>query len=39
MLKPGDPVPGFEQFGDNGGTDVPGRAGDKDMHGWKIPSD
>jgi hypothetical protein len=24
---------GFQEFGDDGGTDVPGRAGDKDVHG------
>ena len=33
----GDVVPGFEEFGDDGGTDVSGRAGDKDVHG-QIPS-
>jgi len=29
----GDLVPGFEEFGDDGGADVSGRAGDKDVHG------
>jgi hypothetical protein len=29
-------VPRCEKFGDDGGTDVPGRAGDKYMHGRSL---
>jgi hypothetical protein len=29
-------VPGFEEFGDDGRTDVSGRAGNKDVHGRTL---
>jgi hypothetical protein len=32
-------VPGLEEFVDDGRTDVSARAGNKNVHGFQVPSD